>query len=45
VVLGGGDELERHVWAHLTATCEAALWGEAGPSLLPASDPQAQAAA
>jgi hypothetical protein len=36
---------QRNVLAYLTAACEAALWGEAGPSLLPASDPQAQAAA
>src|SRR5215510_12758525 len=36
---------QRNVLAYLTAACEATLWGEAGPSLLPASDPQAQAAA
>ena len=36
---------QRHVLAYLTAACEAALWGEAAPSLLPASAQQAQAAA
>jgi transposase len=36
---------QRNVLAYLTAACEAARGGEAGPSLLPASDPQAQAAA
>ena len=35
----------RNVLAYLTAACEAALRGEAAPSLLPASDQQAQAAA
>jgi len=35
----------RHVLAYLTAACEAALRGDAAPSLLPASDHQAQAAA
>jgi len=29
----------------LTEACEAALWGEAAQSLLPASDQQAQSAA
>ena len=36
---------QRHVLAYLTAACEAALRGEAAPSLLPASAQQAQAAA
>jgi transposase len=36
---------QRHVLAYLTAACEAALRGEAAPSLLPASDQQSQAAA
>src|SRR5437763_15835742 len=36
---------QRNVLAYLTAACEAALRGEAAPSLLPASDPQSQAAA
>ena len=36
---------QRNVLEYLTAACEAALWGEAAPSLLPASDPQAQAVA
>ena len=36
---------QRHVLAYLTAACEAALWDEAAPSLLPASAQQAQAAA
>ena len=35
----------RNVLEYLTAACEAALRGEAAPSLLPASDQQAQAAA
>jgi transposase len=35
----------RNVLEYLTAACEAALQGEAAPSLLPASDQQAQAAA
>jgi hypothetical protein len=35
----------REVLASLTAAGEAALWRAAAPSLLPASDPQAQAAA
>jgi transposase len=36
---------QRNVLAYLTAACEAALRGEAAPSLLPASDQKAQAAA
>jgi transposase len=36
---------KRNVLEYLTAACEAALRGEAAPSLLPASDPQSQAAA
>ena len=36
---------QRHVLAYLTAACEAALWGEAAPSLLPASVQKSQAAA
>ena len=36
---------QRHVLEYLIAACEAALWGEAAPSLLPASDQQSQAAA
>src|SRR5438876_8173135 len=35
----------RHVLEYLTAACEAALRGEAAPSLLPASDQKSQAAA
>ena len=35
----------RHLLASLTAACEAALRGEAAPSLLPESDQQSQAAA
>ena len=40
-----GQPPPRHVLASRTAACEAALRGEAAPSLRPASDPQAQAAA
>jgi transposase len=36
---------QRNVFAYLTAACEAALRGEAAPSLLPASQQQMQAAA
>ena len=36
---------QRNVLEYLTAACEAALRGEAAPSLLPASDQQGQAAA
>jgi transposase len=36
---------QRHVFAYLTAACEAALRREAAPSLLPASHQQMQAAA
>jgi len=36
---------KRNVLEYLTAACEAALRGEAAPSLLPASDQQSQAAA
>jgi hypothetical protein len=36
---------QRNVLAYLTAVCEAALRGEAAPSLLPAKHQQAQAAA
>ena len=36
---------QRNVLEFLTAACEAALRGEAAPSLLPASDHEAQAAA
>jgi transposase len=36
---------QRNVLEYLTAACEAALRGEAAPSLLPASDQQSQAAA
>ena len=36
---------QRHVLAYLPEACEAALRGEAAPSLLPASDQQAQSAA
>jgi transposase len=36
---------QRHVFAYLTAACEAALRGEAAPSLLPVSHQQVQAAA
>src|SRR5712692_4509531 len=36
---------QRHVLEYLTAACEAALRGEAAPSLLPASDQKVQAAA
>jgi transposase len=36
---------QRNVLAYLTAACEAALRGEAAPSLLPASDQKAHAAA
>src|SRR5712692_1978638 len=36
---------QRDVLEYLTAACEAALWGEAAPSLLPASDQKAQAVA
>jgi hypothetical protein len=36
---------QRHVLAYLTAACEAALRGEAAPSLLPANAQQVQAAA
>src|SRR5262249_31949874 len=35
----------RNVLEYLTTAGEAALWGEAAPSLLPASDQQSQAAA
>ena len=36
---------QRNVLEYLTAACEAALRGEAAPSLLPASNQKAQAAA
>jgi hypothetical protein len=36
---------QRNVLEYLTAACEAALRGEAAPSLLPASDQKSQAAA
>jgi hypothetical protein len=36
---------QRNVFAYLTAACEAALRGEAAPSLLPTHAQQAQAAA
>jgi transposase len=36
---------QRNVLAYLTAVCEAALRGEAAPSLLPASHQQVQAVA
>src|SRR5512145_50095 len=36
---------QRDVLEYLTTACEAALWGEAAPSLLPASAQKAQAAA
>jgi len=36
---------QRNVLAYLTAACEAALQGDAAPSLLPASDQKAQSAA
>ena len=36
---------QRNVLEFLTAACEAALRGEAAPSLLPASDQEAQTAA
>jgi len=36
---------QRSVWEYLTTACEAALRGEAAPSLLPASAQQSQAAA
>jgi transposase len=36
---------QRNVLEYLTAACEAALWGEAAPSLLPASAQKSQAAA
>jgi transposase len=36
---------KRHVLEYLTAACEAALRGEAAPSLLPVSDQQSQAVA
>jgi transposase len=36
---------QRNVLAYLTEACEAALWGDAAPSLLPASDQKAQSAA
>jgi hypothetical protein len=36
---------QRSVLEYLTTACEAALWGEAAPSLLPASAQQSQAAA
>ena len=36
---------QRNVLEYLTAACEAALRGEAAPSLLPASDQESQAAA
>ena len=39
------QQQQRHVLAYLTAACEAALRGEAAPSLLPAHAQQAQAAA
>jgi hypothetical protein len=36
---------QRNVLEYLTAACEAALRGEAAPSLLPASDQKSQAVA
>ena len=36
---------QRNVLEYLTAACEAALWGEAAPSLLPKSDQKVHAAA
>jgi len=36
---------QRNVLESLTAACEAALQGDVAPSLLPASDQKAQAAA
>jgi transposase len=39
------QQQQRHVLEYLTAACEAALRGDAAPSLLPASDQKAQAAA
>ena len=36
---------QRNVLEYLTAACEAALWGEAAPSLLPESDQKTYAAA
>ena len=36
---------QRNVLEYLTAACEAALRGEAAPSLLPASDQKVQAVA
>jgi transposase len=36
---------QRNVLEYLTAACEAALWGEPAPSLLPESDQKAHAAA
>jgi hypothetical protein len=39
------QQQQRNVVEYLTAACEAALRGEAAPSLLPASEQQSQAAA
>jgi transposase len=39
------QQQQRHVLEYLTAACEAALRGEAAPSLLPVSNQKAQAAA
>src|SRR5215475_3424119 len=39
------QQQKRNVLEYLTAACEAALRGEAAPSLLPTSNQQAQAAA
>jgi transposase len=39
------QQQQRNVLEYLTAACEAALRGEAAPSLLPASDQKSQAAA
>ena len=39
------QQQQRNVLEYLTAACEAALRGEAAPSLLPASDQESQAAA
>jgi hypothetical protein len=39
------QQQQRNVLEYLTAACEAVLWGAAAPSLLPASDQQAQAVA
>jgi transposase len=39
------QQQQRNVLEYLTAACEAALRGEAAPSLLPASNQKAQAAA